>query len=320
MQKLFQVRVCDLEIDGKLPRPCLYYDMHRCLGPCVAGLTTQEEYAAAVEQARLFLAGRNQELLKTLRGAMLEASDRLEYERAAELRDAVLEVESIGERRKLFSQMGEDVDIFGVYVAGDNAAVTVFVMRGGQVLDRRELFWEGEAGPHRVAPALRAAAAGLRPHHLHPQGDPPADGDRGRGGAARLAVRAQGRARLPAAAGARRQGRAGGAGDAQRRACRTAAASAAPRRTSGAVESLRRHLRPRGAAARASRASTSRRFQGGETVASLVVWEEGRMLKGDYRSFNIRGLAGQDDFASMRQAVERALPAPARGGRARCPT
>src|SRR5262249_13253987 len=64
VQKLFQVRVCQIDVDGSLSRPCLYYDMHRCLGPCVAGLTTDEAYAAAVERARLFLSGRNEPVLK----------------------------------------------------------------------------------------------------------------------------------------------------------------------------------------------------------------------------------------------------------------
>ncbi|MGH9362530.1 MAG: excinuclease ABC subunit UvrC, partial [Thermoanaerobaculia bacterium] len=149
VQKLFQVRVCDLEIDGSQPRPCLYYDMHRCLGPCVAGLTTKAAYDEAVEQARLFLAGRGDQLGRRLKREMWEAATGLDYERAARLRDALAEVEAISQRRKLSSVEGEDVDAYGVYVAGGNAAVVVLVMRGGQVLDRRELFWEG-VGP--VAP------------------------------------------------------------------------------------------------------------------------------------------------------------------------
>ena len=83
VQKLFKVRVCRIPIDGSLPRPCLYYDMRRCLGPCVAGLTTHEEYRDAVEQARLFLAGRTDELVRRLRRDMEAAAEALEFERAA---------------------------------------------------------------------------------------------------------------------------------------------------------------------------------------------------------------------------------------------
>ncbi|HEX2463535.1 MAG TPA: excinuclease ABC subunit UvrC [Thermoanaerobaculia bacterium] len=304
VQKLFQVRVCDLEIDGKLARPCLYYDMNRCLGPCVAGLTSKEEYAAAAEQARLFLAGRNQELIKKLRGSMLEASDRLEFERAAELRDAVLEVESIGERRKLFSQMGDDVDIFGVYVAGDNAAVTVFVMRGGQVLDRREFFWEGEPGltESRLLSELLPQVydrTTFIPKEIHlPMA---IEGEQAlldwlserKGERVYLRLPSRG-AKADRVALAMRNARMS-----YRRRFRGAAPHL------GAVESLRRHLRLEELPARIEGFDIST-LQGGETVASLVVWEEGRMLKKDYRTFNMRGLPGQDDFESMRQAVERA--------------
>jgi excinuclease ABC subunit C len=151
VQKLFEVRVCRLEIDGSLPRPCLYHDMRRCLGPCVAGLTSKEAYDQAVEQARLFLSGRNDELVRRLKRDMWQAAEETDYERAARLRDTLGEVEAISERRKLSSVGGEDVDVYGVHVAGGNAAVTILVMRGGQVLDRRELFWEGWATSPRSA-------------------------------------------------------------------------------------------------------------------------------------------------------------------------
>ena len=92
VQKLFQVRVCRIEIDGSLPRPCLYYDMHRCLGPCSAGLTTKAAYDEAVRQARLFLAGRNEQLARQLKREMWEAAEAMDYERAAQLRNALAEV------------------------------------------------------------------------------------------------------------------------------------------------------------------------------------------------------------------------------------
>ncbi|MCG8458875.1 MAG: excinuclease ABC subunit UvrC, partial [Holophagales bacterium] len=143
VQKLFGIRVCRIPIDGKLPRPCLYHDMHRCLGPCVDGLTDFEAYRAAVERARLFLQGKNEALLKDLKQGMWRASETLDFEEAARLRDLSAEVEEISQRRKLSSVRGEDVDIYGLYVLGGSASLTVLVMRGGQILDRRELFWEG---------------------------------------------------------------------------------------------------------------------------------------------------------------------------------
>src|SRR5437868_11231622 len=91
VQKLFQVRVCRIEIDGGLARPCLYYDMPRCLGPCVAGLTTKAAYDEAIQQARLFLSGRNEQLVRRLKKEMWEAAEDMDYERAAQVRDTMAE-------------------------------------------------------------------------------------------------------------------------------------------------------------------------------------------------------------------------------------
>ena len=306
VQKLFQVRVCDLEIDGSLPRPCLYYDMHRCLGPCVAGLTTKPAYDEAVEQARLFLSGRGDQLVKRLKREMWEAAEALDYERAARVRDALTEVEAISQRRKLSSVEGEDVDVYGVYVAGGNAAVVVLVMRGGQVLDRRELFWEGVGpiAPERllseILPQIYDRTTFV-PKEIHlPL---PVEGEealaewlaekKGERVYVRLPSRGPKAERVALAMrnadlAHKRRFRGGG--------------TAAP-----GAEALLRHLDLSEPPRRIEGFDISN-FQGSETVASLVVWEEGKMRKGEYRSFNVRGVPGQtgsDDFASLREAVER---------------
>jgi excinuclease ABC subunit C len=156
VQQLFEVRVCRIEIDGGLPRPCLYHDMHRCLGPCVDGLTSKLEYDRAVERTRLFLAGKNDQLIADLRQQMNQCAAREESEDAARLRDTIAQIESISQRRRLGADRAEDVDIYGVHVDGGNAAVSVLIMRGGQVLDRRELFWEdaGDISPQRLLSEL----------------------------------------------------------------------------------------------------------------------------------------------------------------------
>jgi excinuclease ABC subunit C len=303
VQKLFRVRVCDIPIDGSLPRPCLYYDMHRCLGPCVAGLTTKADYDAAVEEARLFLAGRNEQLLRRLRQEMHEASEALEFERAARLRDAMAEVEGISQRRKLSSEESEDVDVYGLHLAGGNATVVIFVMRGGQILDRRELFFEGEAqvAPDRLLSELLPqvyARTTFIPKEIHlPL---PVEGDEAL--AEWLSERKGERVylRLPAR---------GPKAERVKLAMRNAEMAHRRRfRSEGpaaeAVAALCRHLDLPDPPRRIEGFDISS-FQGAEMVASLVVWEEGRMRKGEYRSFNIRALPGQDDFAAMRQAVER---------------
>jgi excinuclease ABC subunit C len=303
VQKLFQVRVCRIEIDGRLVRPCLYYDMHRCLGPCVAGLTTKGSYDEAIQQARLFLSGRNEQLVRRLKKDMWEAAEGEDYERAAQIRDTMSEIESISQRRKLSSVEDEDLDVYGVHIAGGNAAVAILVMRGGQVLDRRELFWEGvgDVSPElllsEVLPQIYDRTTFI-PKEIHLP--VPIDGEEellewlsekkdekvylrmpSRGPKAERVALAMHNADLAH----KRRFRAGG------------------EESPGAL-ALEKHIELTEPPRRIEGFDISH-FQGGETVASMVVWEEGKMRKGEYRSFNIRGLTQPDDFASMRQAVER---------------
>lgn len=303
VQKLFQIRVCTIEIDGKLPRPCLYYDMKRCLGPCVDGLTTPEAYEAAVAEARLFLQGRSDELLRRLKQEMSAASEALEYEEAARLRDLIAEVEIASQRRKLSSTHGEDADIFGVEVSGSTAAVVILVMRGGQVLDRREIFWEGsdDTSAERLLSELLPQIydrTTFVPKEVH------------------LPVAVEGETELAAwlsgKKGAKVYLRMPSRGPkAQRIALANRNAKLAHRRrfrTGGpsreGLDAVREHLGLEQRPQRIEGFDISN-FQGDKTVASMVVCEDGRMRKSDYRSFNIRGVDRPDDTASIREAVFR---------------
>jgi excinuclease ABC subunit C len=302
VQKLFQIRVCRIEIDGSLERPCLYFDMHRCLGPCVAGLTTKQAYGEAVDEARLFLAGRNEQLAKRLKREMWEAAEAEDYERAAQRRDTLAEVEAISQRRKLSSVEDEDLDVYGFHVSGGNAAVASLIMRGGQVLDRRELFWEGvghitpEFLLSEVLPQVYDRTTFI-PKEIH------------------LPVAIDGEEALidwlSERKGERVYLRMPSRGPkAERVALAMHNAELAHKRrfrglkVAPGATALERHLGLEEPPRRIEGFDISH-FQGGETVASMVVWEEGRMRKSDYRSFNIRDLTQPDDFASMRQAVER---------------
>jgi excinuclease ABC subunit C len=143
VQRMFQIRTCRIEIDGTLPRPCLYYDMHACLGPCVAGLTTKSAYDDAVKDVLLFLSGRNEELEPRLDVKMRAAAESENFEMAAAYRDCLRTVEELAEKQRVQSVSGEDVDIFGDFSDGGNVAVALLFVRGGVVLDSREYFWEG---------------------------------------------------------------------------------------------------------------------------------------------------------------------------------
>ncbi|MCH9647954.1 MAG: excinuclease ABC subunit UvrC [Deltaproteobacteria bacterium] len=302
-QRLFQVRVCRIEIDGRLPRPCLYHDMHRCLGPCVAGLTTPEEYAEAVEQTRLFLSGRSEALVRKLKKEMWTAAQGEDFEEAAKLRDLISEIELLGQRNKLSSTRGDDIDVFGVHGAKGNAAAAVLIMRGGQILDRRELFWEGVGEVSRerllseVLPQIYDRTTSV-PKEIHLPF--PIDGSEAliewlserKGEKVYL--------RLPA-----RGPKAQRVEFAQRNAERAFRRRFRQGATYLVVAEKLQEVLDLPQAPRRIEGFDISNFQGAEMVASLVVWEEGKMVKGDYRSFNIQGLPGQDDFAAMNQAVER---------------
>ncbi len=302
-QRLFGVRVCSIEIDGKLPRPCLYYDMKRCLGPCVDGLTTPEAYAEAVQQTRDLLSGRAIELAQDLKGKMVEASREERFEDAARHRDALREVEGVGRRQKLASARGEDVDVFGVHTSGGNAAVVVLVMRGGQVLDRREIFFEGgvpdsaERLLDELIPQVYSATTFV-PKELHLP--VPISGERAVAEwlTARKGERVYVRypQRGPKVRRVRLAGR--NARLAHQRRFRLNPHIEAGHRLAEALELEDPPQRIEG-----FDIST---FQGGEPVASMVVWEGGRMQGAEYRTFNIRSLGPDaDDFAAMREAIER---------------
>jgi len=302
-QKLFGIRICHIEIDGKLARPCLYWDMKRCLGPCVSGLTTGERYAAAVEEARLFLAGRIEPLARRLRGEMQAAAERLEFEEAARVRDLLAEVESQGGRAALASVDAEDADLFGVAIHGSQAAVSILVMRGGQVLDRREIFWEGAERPSSEAllsellPQVYDRTSFL-PKEVHlpavVEGDEALAAWLSEKKGERVYLRYP--ARGPKAERLRIAEK--DAEYAFRRRFRVS------NETEAAVRSLQKHL-DLPEAPRWIEGFDISNTHGGESVASLIVWREGRLRKSDYRSLNLKGLEGPDDFRSIEQAVER---------------
>src|SRR5881409_3108586 len=141
----FKLRSCDLEIvDGKsaLPRPCLYYDMHQCLGPCVVGLTSREVYLEMVDDVVLFLGGKSKELQDRLTQRMYRAAEGENYEIATYYRDLIRTVERVQAEQQVASADEEDADVWGLYEEGGDVAVQLFVVRDGNVVDRRELFWE----------------------------------------------------------------------------------------------------------------------------------------------------------------------------------
>lgn len=142
VNRAFQLRTCEIEINGKLPRPCLEYHLKRCLGPCVKGLCTQEEYQEAAADVKILLEGRNKELAKDLEQRMWKFAEENKYELAAKFRDLHRTVLALSEQQKMATTADRDVDIFGFYREKQRLALQLFTMREGRIVGRREFFWE----------------------------------------------------------------------------------------------------------------------------------------------------------------------------------
>src|SRR5262245_25184733 len=142
IHKRFLVPSCTVDLTRTHPRPCLQYYIKRCLGPCVAGLTTDEHYAEAARAARLCWEGRRHALLKSLQERMQKAAEEERFEQAAAYRDLMRTLEETEERQKIAAAQGDDTDVLAWYAEPPLVAVNLFHLRGGRAVDRRDFYWE----------------------------------------------------------------------------------------------------------------------------------------------------------------------------------
>jgi len=340
----FLIPSCKVDLNRYHPRPCLQYYIKRCVGPCVEGYVTPESYQESVRDVKLFLEGRQTDLSRSLRQRMDKAAQDQEYERAAKCRDLISTVEQLQEKQRIASVEGDDADVFGYHYENGMLAVNLFHVRGGRVLDRREFFWDelpeldsraaddshvgtvvptpaeqrsADNGTENVADAFdpgmffsslltqlyigqpyvprnifvpvdfedrtmleeglsdQMAGEGARPTRVHIT--VPQRGDK--------------RALIDLAGNNAKQSY-----DQRFRMMKpnTRAIQEALQDSLGLPELPRR-----------IECFDISHIQGAETVASMVVWEDGQMKKSDYRKFIIRSVDGVDDFASMREVVTR---------------
>lgn len=300
----FLLRTCDLNIDGNLDRPCLEYYIKRCLGPCVRGLCTQEEYRRAVDDVILLLEGKNEELIRSLTAKMREASERQHYEAAAFYRDRIHMVRELGEKQKMILSGVNDVDIFAYYREGTRLALQLFTLRSGKIVGKREFYWEDLEffNPSQfLSDAIRQyyLTAGFVPHEIYLPveiEDQELIGQwlsEKKGRKVRLAAPQKGEKHdllllVEKNAQIAFENRFRILGSAREK----------------LLEDLRRELDLPAIPARVEAFDVSN-IQGDETVASLVVCEKGVMKKSEYRKFKIRTVRGADDFASIYEAVHR---------------
>ena len=333
----FLIPSCQVDLNRTHPRPCLQFYIRRCLGPCVAGLTTADVYLEAVRDVRLFLEGRQTDLARSLRERMQKAAEDQEYERAAKYRDLISTVEQLQEKQRIASTEGDDADVFGFHFENHMLAVNLFHMRGGKILDRREFFWEDlpefafkESDTSAAVPPARMEAS--RPHR-----DP--DFDPGEFFSALLKQVYIGQPYVPREIYI--------PVDFEDREMLQELLSDQVAAQGGRVSRVHLIVPQRGEkrslidlAGNNAKQSYDQRFrvmkpnqraiqealqdalglpelptriecfdishiQGAETVASMVVWEDGQIKKSDYRKFIIKSVQGVDDFASMREVVTR---------------
>jgi len=305
INRTFQLRTCDIEIDGKAPRPCLEYHIKRCLGPCVKGLCTADQYQEAVRDVRLLLEGRNTELADTLEERMDQASEEMRYEMAAKYRDLRRTVNKLSEQQKMATTSDRDVDIFAYYREDQRLALQLFTMREGNIIGRREFFWEDlpedDFDPASFLGEVLAQyyATDYVPKEIH------------------VPVDFKDRELLEQAL-TKRKGRRVKIHYTQRGEKRDLidlgeknAKLAFEQRLrilkpdmKRVLEELQETLELPRFPARIESFDISH-IQGAENVAGMVVCDNGKMNRAEYRKFRIRDVEGANDFASMHEAVLR---------------
>jgi len=329
----FLVPSCNVDLNRYHPRPCLQYYIKRCLGPCVKDLTTPEIYAEAVRDVKLFLEGRQTDLVKSLRERMSEAAELQEFERAAKSRDLISTVEQLQEKQRIAAVEGDDADVFGYHYENRMLAVNLFHMRGGKVLDRREFFWEElpEFASHQNEPDDGETGVPARPpaDSFHPgeffsalvkqlylsQPYVPRN--------IYVPVDFEDREELEEALSEQLAGEGGRPTRVHitvpQRGDKRELIDLAGTNAKQSYDQRFRVLKPNARAIQEAfqdalalpelpkriECFDISHIQGAETVASMVVWEDGKMKKSDYRKFIIKTVEGVDDFASMREVVTR---------------
>ena len=313
--RLFGIRSCNEVITGQRPRPCLEYDIKRCIAPCVADICSADQYGVAVASTRLLLEGRTDELADTLRERMVSAAAAERFEEAAQLRDAMRTVQILRDRQQKVAtaQLG-DRDVFGLKTGPSGGTIQAFAMRGGRVVERVELATDpAAAGPSTLPGTADAEVLHAALLQFYEVRVPPAE--------INLPVEIEDADAmeewLSSRAGRRVRILVPQRGDKRalvELATRNAELSYRTRFNEitaahfDALETLRSVIGLPSLPRRIECFDIST-IQGSETVASMVVCEDGRMKKSDYRKFRVKGTAGRpdkpDDFAAMREVVGR---------------
>ena len=304
IHRSFKIPSCKVDFSRTHSHPCLEYHINRCLGPCVAGLTTPDAYQSAVHDLRLFLEGRHRDLAADLRRRMAESSELMEFERAAALRDLLRTVEEVEEKQKMASASSDDTDIFSFHAEPPLVAVNLFHLRNGKIVDRREIFWEDldEFSPDEFFTTLLMQLYGAGqpiPSTIHV----PVELEDQDSLAELLSEKRNRRVEIHTPQRGQKRALLALVGSNARHSFEQRFRVLKPS-SKAVAESLAAALQMDDPPSRIECFDISH-TQGTDQVASMVVWENGRMKKSDYRKFIIKTVAGNDDFASMHEVVTR---------------
>jgi excinuclease ABC subunit C len=355
IHRSFLIPSCKVDLSRYHPRACLQYYIKRCLGPCVEGLTTPESYRETVRDVQLFLEGRPSELEHSLTARMEAAAAGEQFELAARLRDQIVTVHQMQDKQRMATTDNEDADVFGYHYENEMLAVNLFHMRGGKIVDRRDLFWEDlpESLLDAVTEAVSEVDEAETVQRMEPDPSTPAlEIGEGIPVVQHSAISELGAGFSPAAffsalvkqiyldqsyvprsilvpvdfpdrallaellserTGRRVEILAPQRGEKRSLVdlvCQNAKQSYDQRfrvlqpGMKAIQEALQDALTLEEAPRRIECFDISH-IQGAETVASMVVWEDGAMKKSDYRKFQVKTVTGVDDFASMREVIHR---------------
>ena len=305
MSRHFQIRTCSIEIDGKRPRVCLDYHIKRCMGPCVASVCSREEYAGRVQDLRWFMEGKRRELVKSLRGKMLKAADEERFELAAHLRDMIRTIDQLSQPQRMSSNRTVDVDVFALHREENQAAVQLFHLRSGRVVDRHQYFWEDLT----TGATRGEILASLLKQYYFSSSFTPDEVLVSSGFEDQVIL---------ASYLSSRKGRKVAVKE-PRRGPKKQLLDLAHKNARLTFDQRFRTLNPGSQLIREALAelmdleNPPRRIesfdvsniQGSDCVACMVVWQDGRMKKADYRKFIIKTVDGPDDFKSMVEVISR---------------
>jgi excinuclease ABC subunit C len=302
IKRVFPLATCSIDIDGTAERACIEFEIKRCMAPCT-GHQSKEDYHQIVKQVRQFLEGRDHELLDDIRSRMEAAAGREEFEEAARLRDRLFKIERMLEKQRITQTSATDQDVVGLARQGAAVDLQILFVRGGLLIGRKDFFWSQSAD----ASDKELVQSAIQQFY-NKDGQPPKEvlvptdlegatvieqwlsGKRGesvrvlapeRGAKHQLVLLAEENAAAAVADHLRNE--------------------ALERQASDELKRLLRLDRP----PRRIEGFDISNTMGNQSVASMVVWEEGQMKKSDYRRFRIKTVQGANDFASMQEVVTR---------------